>query len=363
MARTVFRLYAHCVPVRGARRSTLCDLQRREWHLIPNGMQEILTVHRDRTLEELHGLYGAGAAATIDEYFGWLEEHELGWWTDEPERFPEMDLSWEVPARITNALVDVGRESRHDFASLVAQLGELGCRTLQIRFFHPRPLADVDAAVAPTDRSALRSLELLLAWEPSLDDETLFAFCRRHPRILSVFVHGAPERRVAVVPQRAVTVVYRTETVDSASHCGQVHPAYFLSTLSAFTEAQAHNSCLNRKLSVDEQGDIRNCPALPASYGNVAHTPLHAALEQPHFRDLWSVTKDQVETCRDCEFRYVCTDCRAFVERAGDPYAKPAKCGYDPYTTTWRDERPAAAARVPLPVVRVPAGAAMAGVA
>jgi|tagenome__1003787_1003787.scaffolds.fasta_scaffold20988901_9 SPASM domain peptide maturase of grasp-with-spasm system len=354
MERKVFRLHAHCLPVRGARRSTVCDLQRRDWYPVPNGLHEILTRHRDLTREELHAEYGEGSVGVIDEYFAFLEGHELGWWTTEPERFPPLDLSWEVPARITNAIVDVGAHSAHDFPAIVAQLEELGCRALQLRVFEPRPLAEVDAMLAATDRSGLRAAEVLLPWDPSFDDETLFAFCGRHPRLLSVFVHGAPERRVASVPYQVVTVVYRTERIDSASHCGEVHPAYFLATLSAFTEAQAYNSCLNRKLSVDEHGEIRNCPALPKSYGNAADTPLHAALEHPEFRDLWAVTKDQVETCRDCEFRYVCTDCRAHVERPGDRLSKPAKCAYDPYTATWREAAPTAApARPALPVVRV----------
>jgi hypothetical protein len=36
------------------------------------------------------------------------------------------------------------------------------------------------------------------------------------------------------------------------------------------------------------------------------------------------------------KFRYVCLDCRAYLSRPEDRYSKPAKCGYDPYTTQWR---------------------------
>ena len=365
MRRTVFRLYAHCLAVRGARRSTICDLQRREWHLVPNGLHEVLTVHRDRTRAELAAHYGGGAEAVLDEYFAFLEEHELGFWTDEPERFPDLDLSWDAPARVTNAIVDVGRHSAHDFAAIVAQLDELGCRALQLRVFTPLPLERVDEIVSLTDRSGLRSVEVILPFDPSFTDEVLFDFCGRHPRVISLFVHGAPMRRAAPLPYSAVTVVYRTERVDSESHCGEVHPAYFVASMSAFIEAQSYNSCLNRKISVDQHGEIRNCPAMPLSFGNASRTPLHAALEDPRFRDAWGVTKDQVHVCRDCEFRYVCTDCRAHVAPAAEGHGKPARCAYDPYTATWRDEAvaaapPAAPRRAPLPVVRAspaPAGA------
>jgi len=39
--------------------------------------------------------------------------------------------------------------------------------------------------------------------------------------------------------------------------------------------------------------------------------------------------------CKDCEFRYVCTDCRAYRADAEDLYSKRARCSYDPYTATW----------------------------
>jgi SPASM domain peptide maturase of grasp-with-spasm system len=336
----VFRLHAHCIPVRGARRSTLCDLQRRAYHLIPNGLYEILTAHRDHTRAQIHAAY-AGGEAVVDEYFAFLVSRELGWWCDEPERFPAMDMTWEVPARVTNAIVDVDDESRHDYADLVAQLEGLGCQTLQLRLFAPRSLEEVETILGLTDQGRLRSVELLLPWTPECTDEALFGLCRRHPRLLSLFVHGAPERRVATLPNFSNTVVFRTEVVGSEAHCGEVHPAYFVTSLSSFSEALAHNSCLNRKLSVDRHGDIRNCPAMPRSFGNAAGTPLAQALEHPDFREWWGVTKDQVETCRDCEFRYVCTDCRAHVRDPADRFSKPARCAYDPYEARWDDAVPA----------------------
>ncbi|HEY4572343.1 MAG TPA: hypothetical protein VIJ26_00200 [Thermoanaerobaculia bacterium] len=39
----VFQLFACCLPVKGARRSLLCDVQRQAFQFIPNGLYEILT--------------------------------------------------------------------------------------------------------------------------------------------------------------------------------------------------------------------------------------------------------------------------------------------------------------------------------
>ena len=55
----------------------------------------------------------------------------------------------------------------------------------------------------------------------------------------------------------------------------------------------------------------------------------------------WSRSKDKIDTCRDCEFRYACPNSYTFrseVSRIGSP---PVNCLYDPYAGAWayrRDE-------------------------
>jgi SPASM domain peptide maturase of grasp-with-spasm system len=329
-----FRLYASCIPVRGARRSTVCDLQRGGYHLIPNGLYEILTTHRRSTLAQVREAYGGRHDQTIDEYFRFLEERDLGFWCDDPDEFPDLDPQWDRSEAVTNSIVDVDAGSDHDFASIFRQLDDLGCRALQLRFFCPWAPEALSAVLDHLASSRLRSLELLLMHHAALTDGALAALTARHRRVTAVFVHSAPAPRTLRTPS-GLEAHFRTERVDSHAHCGQVHPAYFTVSMGAFTEGQRFNTCLNRKLSVDAAGEIRNCPSLPRSFGNARDTSLHAALAREGFRDLWEINKDQVDTCRDCEFRYVCVDCRAFLSDPGDRYSKPSKCTYDPSTAQW----------------------------
>ena len=76
------------------------------------------------------------------------------------------------------------------------------------------------------------------------------------------------------------------------------------------------------------------------SYGNIRDTTLHEAIEKQGFKDLWYIHKDQIEVCKDCEFRHICTDCRAYIQDPNNIYSKPAKCSYDPYTATWGEANP-----------------------
>lgn len=331
----VFRLFACCIPVRGARRSALCDVQRGTYHLVPNGLYEIVTEHRDLTASQVVAHFGADAAPVIAEYYEFLVQNELGFWCDTPEAFPPLELSYQAPEAVTHAVVDVGPHSRHDFARIFAELDDLGCKALQLRFFRPVARDELWDMAGMVSAGKLRALEVLMPYAPHWTLDELERLVFAHQRVSRVTLHSAPEDASLRVRGLQVPVLHTPARITSASHCGQVHPGYFVVNLQAFTEAQAHNSCLNGKISVDEAGEIRNCPALPASFGNVADTSLHAALAASGFRDLWEISKDRVETCRDCEFRYVCTDCRAFVRAGGDRFAKPATCTYDPYTASW----------------------------
>ena len=48
------------------------------------------------------------------------------------------------------------------------------------------------------------------------------------------------------------------------------------------------------------------------------------------------MTKDHINVCKDCEFRYCCHDCRP-DSLSNDVYAKPWYCTYNPYSGEWID--------------------------
>lgn len=87
-----------------------------------------------------------------------------------------------------------------------------------------------------------------------------------------------------------------------------------------------------KKCLTDLTGQIKNCPSFIKNYGNVENVALIDVLNNKLFRSFWKINKSLIESCKDCEFRHICTDCRAYVKNI---YDKPVKCNYNPYDATW----------------------------
>lgn len=332
-----FVLFSNCIPVRGAMRSVILDLQRESMFYITNDLYDILQELKSGTYHQLIDQYEIEDVPVIEKYLNFLDENDLGFWTEEANRFPELNLDYHSPSIITNSIIDVNRNSRHNWRSLFSQLEELGCRDIQLRFYDFIPLSEISGILSLLEVSTIKSVELVVKYDNTFTKSSIRNFTNGFFRIKTLTVHSSPWDEIYLMNKGEVrsgmgNIIFVKQNIDSSQHCGQISPLYFSFTaISTITEAYNHNSCLNRKLSIDHNGDIKNCPTLPSTYGNANNDTLSAAIT-PEFMKYWNLSKDQINICKVCEYRYVCTDCRAFLENDKE---KPLKCTYDPYTLKW----------------------------
>jgi len=101
------------------------------------------------------------------------------------------------------------------------------------------------------------------------------------------------------------------------------------------------HSCLLGKIAITEYGDILPCIfARNTIIGNITDKNLETIIISDKTKSVWGITKDSVLVCQDCEYRYLCFDCRPLSEGAAEgnvtfsnaPYPR---CTYNPYTGEW----------------------------
>lgn len=93
-----------------------------------------------------------------------------------------------------------------------------------------------------------------------------------------------------------------------------------------------HN-CFARRLYIGADLTVYPCVMERRIYhGNLKNDHLKNILNE----NIFTLGKDKIKECKDCEFRYCCFDCRPDA-LSEDIYAKPWNCTYNPYTGSWAD--------------------------
>jgi radical SAM protein with 4Fe4S-binding SPASM domain len=111
----------------------------------------------------------------------------------------------------------------------------------------------------------------------------------------------------------------------------------FLVNQEVYKRNRSWNSCWFGKVAVTSNGNVLPCVfARDQVVGNIKKQSLSEIINDETLLNYWRLTKDQIEVCSDCEFRYVCQDCRPWAYGfTGNITAKSPRCTYNPYTGVW----------------------------
>lgn len=335
-----FKLYSSCIVVSGVIRSTICDLQRHQIHLISNDLRLLLQRLKSKPVKDVIIKYNYDPEIIYSELEK-LKLNDLGYWHDDPKKFPDLDLSWHSPEIINNVIIEIGQNYNTILSKAIPQLKSLGCKYIEFRLVCEIKYLDIKSILEMLDESKVRGVFILQRFIDLTQIANYIELMRNFPRLLQVTLHSFDESKngnLNNIKIKADGKILITNENLTNSHCGFISASKFVSNIDSFTESINYNSCLNKKISIDQNGNLLNCPAMKTIYGNVSTDSLYDIIKQDAFRDIWGITKDEIEICKRCEFRYVCTDCRAFVEKPDNLKSKPSKCGYNPFISLWKGD-------------------------
>lgn len=100
------------------------------------------------------------------------------------------------------------------------------------------------------------------------------------------------------------------------------------------------NSCWQGKINIGCNGQISPCimgeKLINPKYSVFTNT-IEEILEEYLQKELWSISRDSIEICGDCEYRYVCKDCRPIAIKTENLYERGDMCKYNPYERRWEE--------------------------
>lgn len=333
MKNSNYIFYATCLLTNGASRSLISDTQRSEFCFIPNAMYHLLKDFKGKKINEILNQFPTNANE-IEDYFNFLIENEYIFLINEEiiECFSDIEMDWDYPSKITNIIIE-------DIFNidLLKQFKSLNIKNVEIRIFHKILNSNDIIFINNAIDFGINEINITINHE-LIDDFNIFIDILKECKIVkNVIIYNSNNINTISFPENGCNVYFVSSKYISEHNCGKIDLQYFTNNIQHFTESQHHNTCLNRKISIDANGEIKNCPSMAKSYGNIKDTKLIDVVNNPEFQKVWHIKKDEITKCKDCEFRHICTDCRAYLENPEDQYSAPLKCGYDPYTCEWED--------------------------
>lgn len=332
-------LFENCQLTKGHTRTLLIDLQRNSFEFLPNEMHLILkSFSRKHTVRQILALFEPDSTLIL-EYFDFLllNDYAFECTKDEINFFPPLSTDWDYPAEITNCIIDFNKTpvNLSVYKKVLKQLGQLNCQSLQIRCFSDLPLSFIESFLNIITGTKIIRADVLLKYNREIH---LAGYKKilNWPFINNLILHSADkDKRFAYKNKQVLT--FLAQEINDDSCCGNIAFSNFVFNVEFYTESLSFNSCLNRKVGIDVNGNIKNCPSGKTAFGNIKTHSISDIVNLDRFQSVWKISKDKIADCKSCEFRNVCTDCRVFIKDQDNIFSKPSKCNYNPWMGTYDD--------------------------
>lgn len=343
-----FILSASCKLVKGLKRSVIIDYGRGDLYFISGDYLDLIEFMDRKRVGDVEMEIDEDSKGFFQEFMSFIEGTEIGFFTDDPDRFPIIsEDTMDDYVLLGDVIIEVDEKyfDRTQFKNLCRELGELRCKDFEIRLLSEFDLVFIDEILEIIDTADANCVEIHGTYNASIDTGLLHKFIEKKPLISKIFLYSAPVNKVTEVinytpnlPVSLGDVYFLSYDFDNGNCCGVINQENLnYTSFYVHNQLKKRNGCLDRKMSIDRYGNIRNCPSMRNQYGNIRDVSIKDIIRDNSFTKYWFITKDQVSTCKVCEFRYNCTDCRAFLQDPDDMFSKPLKCGYDPATCKWED--------------------------
>ncbi len=325
-----FLLYANCIAVKGAFRSTVCDLQKGCYVFVPNIIADLLLDSKYLTFKQMLEKNSILSHDELDAYLKTLMKYDLGHFCKNPLNFPRINEDYKTPYKIHDCILELSEINFENIKYILKSLTNLGCQVLELRSFNFFSLTKIQTILDLLKETRILEIEVYIKYKKEISQEEYIQFSENNPIVNRLVLHSCFEELENLINDFGV--VFTKQILLSSNCCGQISKEDFVINLPFYLEGLKNNTCLNRKVSITMNGEIKNCPSMIKSFGKVTDTSIEKIVNSKSFKTLWEINKDDIKVCKDCEFRYICSDCRAYVN--GD-YDKPGNCKYDPYTATY----------------------------
>jgi SPASM domain peptide maturase of grasp-with-spasm system len=333
-----FYIHSNCYITNGINRSLIIDTERDDFEFLPLEFAIKLIQYNSMYIKEFVCSFEEKDADTVKEYIIHLIKKEYLFITN---LITPIDYQ-EKPSFISSkknytSIIDIEEtlESLEEFISKMEN-EKLNINIIQLRFFKVTSINKLILALKLFENTIVKNIQIL--GDFSDDINSISNLKNKFPRLQFINNFNSKDANEdELFNCDGCKIINSTRKINSEKDCGVISSKFFNKNSQNYSLSINHNSCLYKKISMDRYGNLKNCPSMIKSFGNIKTTSLNKVIADKSFQKLGKIKKENIDSCKDCEFRNICTDCRAYIENPRNDHSKPLKCGYNPYTNVWEE--------------------------
>ncbi len=300
--------------------------------MIPHSLSIIVKKLEVESIDSVLKYYSdEKSRSNILEYIEFLIENEYAIIGDLylKQHLSEMSITDYRPEIVENSIVCISNSNIEPIIRFLNEIQFFLCNRLELRI-QELSISNFEKLMSAFINSTFVSILIRSKYINELFNSSIEKIINKEQRISKHIIYNSPQS--SAVDKS----IYIRENTDFINDCGIIESDNFSINREVFISSSCANTCLSKKVSINFDGKLCSCPSIVTDN---KYNTIESFIKSNHYNELKRTVKDEIEVCKDCEYRRMCIDCRAFTDSKERPNARPSKCGYNPYIAKWSHEK------------------------
>ncbi len=330
MKNLYYKFYESCIPVIGINRGVIYDLPRSALYFLPKDVLKEFIKYSSLGIDKFFMDY-KGSVMTIKKYLNYLLKNELIFYFNNPKLYPKIDTSISFNNSLDVLFLEIDNiDFFKENLLTINQINILGFTNL-VLISNNSSFDNLISILKNIQNSRIKNINLLIKYEPNIYFQ-LIRILSEFELLIEITVFNTT---VEFNDKSEKMISFTSESLDYLFQKKITNVNDFVINQYAYYESLKYNLYFNRKIYVDNFGNIKHGFSDINNYGNLKNNKLETLAKSKSFNELLLINKNQIKVCKDCEFKYICPDQR-IPKKINNSYYHETICNYDPYKNEWK---------------------------
>lgn len=310
------KLYSTCKSVRGKKRGAFYILDENRVEIVPLSMIEVTELLKQYSIEECKKM--VDSENVLEEYIDYLISKRIGFITDQPSLFSEMDNYYETPSHIFLSCISIDENSSYDLVNFVKELDDLLCKHIELRLLHSSLYVEQLIEILEIfEGTTIRSIDLHINNCSSILLPKLMKVLKSYKKISYTVLYSMPYEKIET------GIIFTTQHYNDIA-LSPFNEKILYINIRHYTESQRFNPFYNKKISIDQNGYLRNNLICKGDFGKYCpiKNSISETIKNKNFTKYWEICPDKIENIKDSELRYAIFPTYEIEEINGKYYFK-----------------------------------------